>query len=337
MPVVTENRRGRHWAITINNYTDQDVATLRAFGLGCSEPNSNGRYVAFGYEVAPETGTPHLQVAIGFRQPRSFLQVQRAFNGHITRAIAPLASYNYAIKGQATGDNEVEVFGQPPSNNAGTGSNNNWEALQDAIRNGALLNEVREGWLPLYARGSRAIIEYILQCRSVPQPEIHVLRDWQAVLYTDLCTFVQGNRRVTFVVGANGNDGKTWFTKYFRYLHPENTIVLRPTKKHDMAYIFTQACLQSPVRHVFIDASRSAGNRIPYDFIEELKDGEVTSGKYASFNLSVPENTNVVVFSNTLPFKDKLSRDRYDVRLINEFGYAPAVDWDLLPQSSSED
>lgn len=50
--------RGPHrkrWLFTLNNYTDEDVENLKALA------QDKCRYMVFGYEIAPTTGTPHLQ------------------------------------------------------------------------------------------------------------------------------------------------------------------------------------------------------------------------------------------------------------------------------------
>jgi hypothetical protein len=338
MPVRnTNNGRARHWAITINNYTQSDIDVLWAFGESCADPNSNARYLGFGYEVG-DSGTPHLQVSLGFEVRKSFQQVQATFpRGHITMARLPYESYMYAIKGEREGTNAVEKYGTPPPNNQGSGSSKCWDELKEDIIGGARLNDVRMRYLPLYSRGSKAITELMLQVKPVPIPTIHVLRDWQSVLYTDLRTHQQRDRVVTFIYGPVGNDGKTWFTKYYRYLHPESTLILRPTKKHDMAYIYAQRDLQTEIRTVFIDVSRSCRAGIPYDFIEELKDGEITSGKYTSFVCSVPQSTNVVVMTNKLPYGNMLSGDRYDVRQLRGDGGFDRVPRVALPETTMDE
>lgn len=49
------NARARRWAFTWNNYTENDVNRLREL------PNTSIDYLIFGFEKAPDTGTPHLQ------------------------------------------------------------------------------------------------------------------------------------------------------------------------------------------------------------------------------------------------------------------------------------
>ena len=58
------NAPKRDFAFTLNNYTDAEIALLRA--------SPHVRYCIFGKEVCPTTGTPHLQ---GYLQLRSLKQV----------------------------------------------------------------------------------------------------------------------------------------------------------------------------------------------------------------------------------------------------------------------
>lgn len=48
--------RARRWCFTINNYCEEDLAR-------CQDAVTDGvcRYICFGLEIAPETGTPHIQ------------------------------------------------------------------------------------------------------------------------------------------------------------------------------------------------------------------------------------------------------------------------------------
>lgn len=55
--------KARSIVFTLNNYTDSEVEEIKRI---------NHKYMVFGYEVAPKTGTPHLQGYIQFKNPRSF-------------------------------------------------------------------------------------------------------------------------------------------------------------------------------------------------------------------------------------------------------------------------
>lgn len=55
--------KSRNWVFTLNNYTDEEVTHLR------NEENVPDlyRYICWGFETAPSTGTPHLQGYVVFK------------------------------------------------------------------------------------------------------------------------------------------------------------------------------------------------------------------------------------------------------------------------------
>lgn len=119
------------------------------------------------------------------------------------------------------------------------------------------------------------------------------------------------DRKVIFIVDVTGNTGKSWFCHYYGSLH-DNAQVILPGKKADMTYV-----LDCRIRVLFIDAPRSKqGEYLQYDFIEDVKNGYVFSPKYES-RIKHLGKVHVVVMMNEMPDESKLSRDRYDIRVVN--------------------
>ncbi|CAB9523589.1 expressed unknown protein [Seminavis robusta] len=52
---------------------------------------------------------------------------------------------------------------------------------------------------------------------------------------------------------------------------------------------------------------------LPYEFLEEIKNGDMTSGKYVPIGKHPKVPNVVIVFSNHLPHTTRLSEDRYKV------------------------
>ena len=73
--------RSRDWCFTVNNYTPQDEELLH---------NIESKYLIYGYEVAPNTGTPHLQGYIYFANARFGHQVAKLlpYGAHIEKRMA---------------------------------------------------------------------------------------------------------------------------------------------------------------------------------------------------------------------------------------------------------
>lgn len=66
--------RAKNWVFTLNNYTEEDENRLKE--LDC-------KWIIFGHEEAPETGTKHLQGAVCFEGKRDFNALQKLFKWHL--------------------------------------------------------------------------------------------------------------------------------------------------------------------------------------------------------------------------------------------------------------
>lgn len=56
-------KRARRWTFTLNNYSNDDELKIQ---------NYNNKFLIYGREIAPVTGTPHLQGYIEFKSPKKF-------------------------------------------------------------------------------------------------------------------------------------------------------------------------------------------------------------------------------------------------------------------------
>lgn len=91
--------RSRGFCFTKNNYANSPYPTL--LGLGA-------KYLVYGREVAPTTGTPHLQGYVAFANAKTISAVRKLLPGcHITKAAGDSAqNRTYCIK-----DGDFEEFG----------------------------------------------------------------------------------------------------------------------------------------------------------------------------------------------------------------------------------
>lgn len=60
----------RQWCFTVNNYSDDDVVFFKTL---------TPRYLVFGLEICPKTGTPHLQGYVVFKDKKSMSAVKKYF------------------------------------------------------------------------------------------------------------------------------------------------------------------------------------------------------------------------------------------------------------------
>lgn len=285
----------RRWCFTLNNYLDEDVVALRAT---LSLPKI--RYAVFGFEVCPETKTPHLQ---GYFSSRTAIRFNAAKAMVSTRAHLEAAkgseevNFAYCSKGS-----KFEEFGRRSS----SGTRSDLTAFMDAVKAGETdLKNLREKFPAVVAKYPRFVKDYIDDHTPLPDIPCHPLRDWQQELSLRLNRPPE-ERCIIFIVDPTGNNGKTWFAKYYCRLH-DQAVVLRPTKHADMAY-----CLPQKLRVLFLDCTRQQVEHLPYSFLEQVKDGLVFSNKYESRVKHYPP-VHVVVLLNKDPDMDALSADRYSL------------------------
>lgn len=287
----------KHWAYTLNNYSDNDVQRL-------SLPLTGSSYHVFGFEIG-ESGTPHLQGHISLVKKLRLSQVKRVLGVetvHLSVCRSVPASILYCKKG-----GNYREFGSPPQ---GKGSRTDLDEFKESVKSGTFdLASIREHHSEVYAKYPRFCLEYIRDHKPKEEVEAHPLRPWQSGLFAELRR-EPDKRRIYFVVDRAGNSGKSWFVDYFSSLHPKSLVIL-PGKKADMVFCLA-TCGYDP-RVVFVDCPRSKqGDFIQYDFLEELKNGRVFCTKYESHMLTF-KPPHVVVMMNEEPDREKLSSDRYEI------------------------
>lgn len=121
------NKRFRNIVFTLNNYTDEDIAMLKG--------SEHVQYGFFGREIAPTTGTPHLQ---------GYLQLKKQLNGRALKRFMPRADIE-AAKGTAeqsktycSKETVLEEWGKEKN----PGKRNDLNALKEQVDTGAPLVEV---------------------------------------------------------------------------------------------------------------------------------------------------------------------------------------------------
>lgn len=292
--------RGKNWTITINNWTAEDKERLLALHpQQCS-------YVIVGIETG-QNGTPHIQGFVAFTTVKRFNAAKAAIGetAHIEIARQPRNAAEYCKK-----DGVFEERGTMQQNRQG--ERTDLDDFKDAVKSGTLsLRQLREEHSEVMAKYGGFCQQYVVDHTPLKDIEMHALSEWQQELYATL-RLEADDRKIIFVVDETGNKGKSWFSKYFQFMFPDETQIIQPGKRDNMAYV-----LDTTTRVLFMDAPRSKqGEYIQYDFLEQIKDGMVSSYKYTCINKSFPHKVHVVVNMNQMPDMEKLSEDRYDIRRI---------------------
>ena len=145
------------------------------------------------------------------------------------------------------------------------------------------------------------------------------LKPWQE----SLLEYVQQpcDREIFWVVGKEGNEGKSWFQKYVKSWLGARRVVTGIDIKANNANIF-QALRKCPIAtaDIFlfnIGKSMKKFDRINYDALEKMKDGEAFASKYDSQQLKIRVPNVVMVFSNSPPDVKELAKVRFRVFNIN--------------------
>lgn len=298
--------QGKFWCLTLNNYTDDDINTWTQ----AVEQNVRLSYVCFQEEIAPTTGTRHLQGYASFSSNQRLSGVKKVFGGaiHAIRANgSPSANRAYCQKEESAIVGSFKEFGEKPDDPI-PGKRSDLSSFIAAVENGlSSKREARNLFPDVVAKYPRYCYDVIADSSSI-QVDDKPLYEWQAEL-TEMLKLPADDRTVTFVVDEKGNQGKTWFAKKF-VSENDDSQYLEPAKKVDMAY-----ALDPNIRVLFLNVSRTSDSKNQeylYSFIESVKDGMVMSSKYESC-MKYLGKVHVVVMMNQEPNYTLLSEDRYYV------------------------
>ena len=144
------------------------------------------------------------------------------------------------------------------------------------------------------------------------------LKPWQ----NELMKYIEPHdREIIWVVGKDGNEGKSWFQKYVKSVFGTQRVLSGIDIKSNSASIF-QALRKYPivVADIFlfnIGKSKNKFDQINYDALEKMKDGEAFASKYDSQQLKIRVPNVVMVFSNSPPDVKELAKVRFRVFNIN--------------------
>lgn len=313
-----DNMRGHNWCFTYNNWTGEDVKKIE-----CLHAEGHARYVVFGYERAPTTGTPHLQGYVSFNKQLRIAQVKELIGA---RAHCELAR------------------GTPEQNRAYCTKDDGpfWESGELPAAQGSPKSKIEQfvEWVEKFCmengRGPREheygiefpqlFVQYrnnlaaLVEMHS-PTPDIQdgVLKDWQIDLLTKLMLDAD-DRTIVFMVDPQGGAGKTWFQRYMISQHWEKTQILSIAKRDDIAHAVDAS------KSIFLfNVPRGGMEFLQYTILEQIKDKMVFSPKYNSKMKFMGGNVHVVVFCNEEPDYNKMSSDRYDVQRLSG-GFNEPVD-----------
>lgn len=295
-----------NWCFTLNNYDDADLERISQLCQG-----TRVKYLVYGKEIAPTTGTPHLQGFVSFFHSVRRTTLQRLIAGnkliHCDRTNGtPQQAADYCKK-------DGDFFEHGTLEGVGQGKRTDWDKYREWIESLGRIPSRREiinHNASLYARYSR-------KCNDIAEaflPAARLIGDGETPRFgwqTRVSGLVSGPpspRKIHFVVDEEGNKGKSWICAWALSTYPDKVQVLRIGKRDDLAYSIDET------KTVFLfDVPRTQMMYLQYSVLESLKDQMIFSAKYESSLKILRSKPTVIVFSNEAPEMEKLSADRFDI------------------------
>jgi len=164
--------KARSCCWTLNNYSPDDVERIRRYALRC-------KYLVFGYEVAPETGTPHLQGFVSWDNPQSLDKFKTDISQklHLEKTIGtPTQASEYCKYDDYPANqkpNIYEEFGELPRQ----GGRTDWCVALQQIKSGTPVEEVVENQ-PQLLPCIRALETFKNKCLKPLNREVEVIVLW---------------------------------------------------------------------------------------------------------------------------------------------------------------
>lgn len=290
--------QAKHWQFTLNNYNDDDEQALRSFA---ETPDVD--YVIYGKEVG-DSGTPHLQGHVSFNKRTRFNKVKECLpdGAHIEMVRLLWKHIEYCRK-----DGNFVEYGTPPVSEVSSGSRGEFDEFRATVSGGVFdspeLREKHPNIMARYPHYARSVVRDLFP-KPLGPSNFHP-RPWQQRV-VDYLNSEPHPREVLFVVDEPGNAGKTYLGRFLRGKY-EKVQIIRSGKLADMAFMY-----KITTKILIIDVPRDKSEHLQYAFIEQVKDGILSSPKYSSETKEF-EPPHVVVFMNEEPDMRALSADRYRI------------------------
>ena len=271
------------------------------------------KYYIFGRETG-ENGLKHLQGYIEFTKQVTLNQIKSFFNCPTMHVEKRRGTQREAIDYCKKEDQNPIEFGTAKSNGRPqiqihVDENEQLKGLNELIDEGKSDLEIMNEF-PIYSHRYNGFIEKRRQliAEAKQQAELEewadaiVLNRYQQDWNERLSR--QNDRQITWINDEDGNKGKSLFSKW--KMVKDDCIRFTNAKSADIAYAYNGQ------QEVIINLSRTVDGRVNYGIIEDLKNGMVFSGKYASKSKIYAKGPRIIVMANFAPDFNAMSADRWD-------------------------
>ena len=145
-----------------------------------------------------------------------------------------------------------------------------------------------------------------------------ILRPWQKALLNHI---KPSTREVIWVIGKQGNEGKSWFQEYMESKFGWGKVICGmdiKMKKGSICHVLSKRSLMTTDTFLFDVGKANTDHGVNYELLEKIKNGRIVASKFDSKELKFNTPNTVVVFSNEKPDVSELSKDRWKIFQIRD-------------------
>jgi hypothetical protein len=322
--------KSNHFAITLNNYTDGVLERTKNLVAVRITQKTRVTFVALQEEIG-ETGTPHIQgyiqlnCTICAKSFTDWLEEKLGVRPHVGACrSASETNVDYCSKEDTrkpgTEPFVAGVYAPIAGLASSQGQRTDLQAVQNAIDEGATINDVIKNHFCTWAKYDRFLRQYHTDTQQLKFKQTLIsetsgmtLRSWQTQLLDSLSGAPQP-RKVRWWWDERGNVGKSWMGNHLRLHH--NAVVCQMMKKADLCHMLTKMPVHTTCVVFDLTRSHEAGAvAVVYEMLEMLGNGYICSGKYDSQAIDLPK-LDLIVFANFQPDRTAMSEDRWIVNHI---------------------
>lgn len=269
-------------------------------------------YLCYQQEVCPTTGRIHIQGYVQLRVPARLTGVKELLQDdacHVEKARGtPQECREYCSKADTAVAGTFQEFGTLQE---AQGQRNDLLEAKTFIQSSTTFRDVllSDAHVGPVARHLKWAKELFSVSRPMPDFVLPGLYSWQHDLLSDLAQDPDP-RQIIWIYDTIGGTGKSTMA---RFLVSKHGAIILSGRKQDIHYAYNGQ------RIAIFDVARAASDYIPYEAIEDIKNGTFFCEKYES-GMKVFPPPHVVVFANCPPAPQKFSPDRVDLRESDQSG-----------------
>lgn len=305
---IEEQHKGQHtnWCFTLNNYTEDDEKYINSIFCRC---------VVYGKEIGLKTGTPHLQGFICWdnNNKKSFRQVKKICDRWHIGFMRGTVEQNDAY---CSKQGNVVKIGVLPMTKAGKKekgiANCPFTMVKEDVKNGMSWHDLCDKYptfLVKFSNGLKKLFD-----EFTPKIKYNILEHYGSILkwqqtIIDIAETSPNDRTIFWIYDKIGGHGKSKLADHLADNY--NFVAYENAKTKDIACAWNG-------EHIIFDFSRKQEDFINYSVIEQLKNHRIFSAKYESTVKRIKNELHVFVFANFLPDIEAMSKDRCDIRKLQD-------------------